>query len=91
MDTFFWVGKNFQNKISKKKNICDIINEILGEISLWWVWLIYMHETVKLGVKIEKKGQLCFLSLKTTFCDLKLKLTFQPFSDTWKTRNSTEE
>ena len=48
--------------------------------------LVYIQETVKLGVKIEKKGHLCFFHLKTNFCDLKLKLLFQPFIDTWKTR-----
>ena len=41
-----------------------------------------MHETVKLGVKIEKNGHLCFFSLKTIFCGLKLKLPFQLFIDT---------
>ena len=42
----------------------------------------YDWSTVKLGVKIEKNDHLCFLSLKTSFCYLKLKLPFQPFIDT---------
>ena len=49
-----------------------------------------MYETVKLGVKIEKNGHLFFL-FKNHFCDLKLKLPFQPFIYTWKIRNSVEE
>ena len=36
----------------------------------------------KIRSKIEKNGHLCFFSLKTNFCDLGLKLTFQPFIDT---------
>ena len=52
--------------------------------------MVYIHETIKLGVKIEKNGHLCFLSLKTNFCDLKLKLPFQPFIDTQETRGSIE-
>ena len=45
------------------------------------VWLVYIHETVKLGVKLQKNGLLCFYSLKTNLCDLKLKLPFQHFID----------
>ena len=44
-------------------------------------WFAYM-KTVKLGVKIEKNGHLCFFSLKINCSDLKLKSPFQTFIDT---------
>ena len=46
--------------------------------------MVYIHETVKLGVKIEKNGHLCFLPLKIDFGDLKLKLPLQPLIITEK-------
>ena len=53
--------------------------------------MVFIHETVKSGVKIEKNRRFCFFfSLKTNFCDLKLKLPLQPFIDTQETRGSIE-
>ena len=87
--TFFWVGKIFKTKFPKNTTFMIISlnfwnNQWNSRKNLFIVWLVYIHETVKLGVKIEKNGHLCFFSLKTNFCDLKLKLPFQPFLDSRK-------
>ena len=94
---FFEWAKIFETKLPKNTTFVIISlnfrnNQWNSRKNLFTVRMIGLHTwSSKLGVKIEKNGHLYFLSLKINFCDLQLKLPFQLFIDTWKTRSSVEE
>ena len=82
MDTFFWVGKNFQNKISKKQDICDnFLNFWNNQRNSWKnffiVSIIGLHTwNSKVRSKNWEKWSCVFLLFENHFLWFKTKITY---------------